>query len=75
MKFLLDEKPIALENMFLSRKWLIIPILLSVSSPLLNAQNTYTLQWRTDLPLIGLGLGTSTAGWILGKKSKPLQPN
>jgi len=51
-----------------------ICLIILFSSQLLIAQKIYTLQWKTDLTLSGLGLVTGTTGWALGKKVKPFQP-
>jgi len=61
--------------MKIASNWSIVSLLFLTTTLLLNAQNTYSLGLGTDLPLIGLGIGTSASGWALGKKIKPLQPD
>lgn len=55
------------------RKSLFVLLVLS-SSLVCHAQKTYALQWKTDLSIVGLGLGSGTMGWSFGKKVKPFQP-
>jgi membrane-associated phospholipid phosphatase len=39
-----------------------------------QAQNIYSLHWRTDLSITGLSMTTGSLGWGFGKTVKPFQP-
>lgn len=51
----------------------IIGLFCLFTSLLLPAQKTYSLNWKRDLAITGIGLATGSTGWYFGKKVKPLQ--